>query len=164
MKNCWTTESKQGKEYTYPYIQTTSHPPSRLLLPSSSPISNTVFSQQQTLQQWITTSGTSQVPPTAALCTHLLLHHRPTLCTTDLRDTLRSVNKAATASRFSLRRRETPRFSTTLLLLLHVSLISNLELLLYDLWLMLVFFCVGYSWIRNQGDSQAWVSDHSSGE
>ncbi|CAN6813098.1 unnamed protein product, partial [Brassica oleracea] len=28
------TESKQGKEYTYPYIQTTSHPPSRLL-PSS---------------------------------------------------------------------------------------------------------------------------------
>lgn len=106
-------------------------------------------------QPWIATSGTSQVPPTAALCTHLLLHHRPTLCTTDLRDTLRSVNKAATASRFSLRRRETPRFSTTLLLLLHVSLISNLELLLYDLWLMLVFFCVGYSWIRNQGDSQA---------
>lgn len=118
MKN-WRTESKQGKEYTYPYIQTTSHPPSRLLLlPSSSPISNTVFSQQQTLQPWITTSGTSQVPPTAALCTHLLLHHRPTLCTTDLRDTLRSV-----ANRFSLRRRETPRLNITHLLLLHVSLV-----------------------------------------
>ncbi|WZZ39334.1 LOW QUALITY PROTEIN: hypothetical protein YC2023_035593 [Brassica napus] len=54
----------------------------------------------------------------------LLHQHRPTLCTTDLRNTQRSAT-----NRFSLRRRELRRFNITHLLLhLHVSLWSDLIL------------------------------------
>lgn len=124
-------KSEAGVGYMYPHIQT-----DLIRLETSSSLIWFQFQfrlssaiSPKLKKQWITTSGTSLAHPTVDRCTEprrlLLRQHLATLCT-DLRDTRRSVNKAATANRSSLRRRETLRFTLTLLrslLLLHVSLV-----------------------------------------
>ena len=152
-----TTESKQGKEYTYPYIQTTSHPPSRLL-PSSfffvADLKHRLFSaaNPSTMDYDFRNKsgppyGRPMYPSPSPSSTHPMYNGPPGYPKIGGQPFFPPPERNP-----SFQHNPSPSSSCK------SGLISNLESRIAFIRFVAdarFFFCVGYSWIRNQGGSQA---------